>query len=203
MEKQLLDLRTKNNEDLKFFTKIPFVDLERTYITLCHALNSKYGVETSQTHAEDVIYNNIKKVCRLEVIRSMWIGNLNIDMFIPSIKSEADGDSNLTKRVFRGLALEIDGDIHNTQFKMKKDQHKYKALDSMSICLFVIENTDINHIVVKNMINNLNTLKRLDTRARKRLLRNIYIHTILSHKDLIKTSTFPRGKYILNLLGEF
>lgn len=193
-----MDFRKKDWNFRRSLCELEFFELERMYMLLCEFIQIEHFPKMTQTYAEDKIYSMILKSTKLEVHRSIWIGNMNVDLFIPSVKST----SSETGRGIRGLAIEIDGPIHDVAFKMKKDQKKYETLHSLSIATVCIENSDRNSETVRTLISSIKTLSRMDSRARKRLMRNIYIATFLAHKDVILKYDWPRGKACLKLLGE-
>ncbi|MBT3981254.1 MAG: hypothetical protein HOE90_07855 [Bacteriovoracaceae bacterium] len=163
--------------------KVSFQELEFAYDMLRLELYKLY--ERTQTRHEAKIVKEIRKHYSGEILTSFWIGNRNVDIFIPGVKGEApevnNADHFWSPRVFKGLAIEIDGEIHNTEFKMKKDNSKYRQLHKLDIALLTIENNDINLEGTRRMISQIPTLETLSFRPRKRLLRDVYIITLLSH----------------------
>lgn len=175
--------------------------LERCYLELVNVLNEKYRPELHKTYFEDILYKLIKGTSRLEIHRSFWIGKRNIDIFIPAVKASV-GSSNFNSSKFSGLAIEVDGGIHNENFKMKKDQSKLEFLHSLSICSIVVENQDVNHPLVKDLLQHLTEYRNKDFRSKQRLLRNIYLKTLISHKDLIQENKLNASIYLLKSIGE-
>lgn len=175
--------------------------LEHCYAELVQVLNKKYKPELQRTYFEDVLYKLIKGTTRLEIHRSFWIGRRNIDIFIPAVKA-----NKLTEKVqnfkFNGIAIEVDGGIHNEYFKMKKDQSKLEFLHSLSICSIIIENQDINHPLVKELLFHLSEYRNKDFRSKQRLLRNIYLKTLMAHKELIQEYKLNASISLLKSIGE-
>ena len=90
----------------------------------------------------------------------------------------------------RGLVIELDGVIHNLQFKMTKDQHRYDFLQSnLSIGITAIPNEEIKHNLVTKLATRVNSLNRLDHRARIRQRKHVYATTLISHCCLNELST--------------
>ncbi|MDD4976425.1 MAG: hypothetical protein PHY93_18855 [Bacteriovorax sp.] len=196
-----MDLRKESMVYRKHLNQISHKELKRAYLLLCELLESVHKSEMSRTASEDAVYNLIKQSTKLQVFRSFWIGKRNIDLFIPAIRANLNSGFT-SSQGFKGLAIEIDGKIHDRYFKMKKDENKYEMLKELSICTVTIENHDINNPIVINMIQNLAKIKKVDSRAKSRLLRNIYLKTITCNKSLIVEHKLPTSTCILRLLGE-
>lgn len=196
-----MDLRKTPNRYSSCTNDVELLELRTLYTVLCEFVSMEYFDPMIQTESEDRIYGLIKKNTKLEVLRSVWIGNMNIDLFIPSVRS-VPGMNNGNGRSLKGIAIEVDGCIHNKIFKMKKDNKKYETLHGLSIGTLSVENQDFKNETVQNLISNLKNLKKLDTRAKKRLMRNIYYTTLIAHKDVILKYDWPRGKSFLKLIGE-
>jgi hypothetical protein len=211
-----MDLRQK---DMTFKRKMRRLDryiLSLAYRELTEALNAKYPEQAKTTRTEDEFAILLRESTKLEFERSFWIGNLNLDFFFAAIRSSKHSDlerlseialspielDQISERTFTGMAIEIDGDIHNKYFKLMKDQNKYEVLHRLSISLVCIENQDLNHPTVTTLLESLSGFKRLDHRAKSRLLRNIYLFTIIRHKKLILTQSLPKCLSVLKHIGE-
>ncbi len=154
----------------------PYKTLERIHKLISKKLNTHYSYrcEIFRTHAEKIALAKIRKATKLKCFTSFWIGHRNIDIFFPQIGN--------------GLAIEIDGPIHNTQKVMKRDNSKFEILNSMGIEMVTIENQDLDHPIVNSLIQHLNKLDIKDTRSRRRVLTKIYLNTILAHFNKIDIS---------------
>lgn len=176
---------------LKFTEKMeksfPYNVVETAYLGLVKHLNEKYQSERCKTRHEDMINEMLQAHTKLKYFRSFWIRKRNVDFFIPSISGS---DKELSIKGYKGLAIEVDGGIHNSQAKMNKDNSKYQQLHRLQIALYTVENDDFKEIPFKQFIMRLRTQQRLDSRARKRVLRNVYLATLASHKD------FDFSKYL-------
>lgn len=196
-----MDLRKK---DMTFKRKIRELDsfiLAQAYKELSTALNLKYAAQTTRTPFEDQFVNLLKQSTKLKFYRSFWIQNFNIDVFIPAIKAEA-GTTLVASLGFKGMAIEIDGEIHQQYFKLKQDQTKYAALHELLICTAAIENQDINSHTVQSFLKDLSKMKRLDHRAKSRLMRNIYLLTIIRHSRFIVEQSLSKSISVLKHIGE-
>lgn len=173
----------------KFDCFLPYEQIERTYNALVQYLNKDLPKETTKTLKEDQVYGLIRKRTHMKVLRSIWIKKRNIDLFIPGLygASKVIGQTS-----FKGLAIEVDGDVHNLQSKMNKDNSKYGQLHDLGIALYTIENHDLYQPSFRTFLAHLPTLPQLDTRGRKRVMRNIYLATLAAHQK-----EFPLDQYLL------
>jgi hypothetical protein len=175
--------------------------IRRCYEDLALLLNDKFHPETQKTLFEDILFKVLKGVTKLEIHRSYWIGKRNIDLFIPAVR--ANFDSQFQKVTgFKGLAIEVNGKIHDQYSKMMRDEGKYDLLHSLSICTVVIENHDFNHPLVKEILQNMSKYRNPDFRSKQRLLRNIHLVTLKSHKELIVENKLSSCISLLKGLGE-
>lgn len=174
-----MDLRyLKLEEPLK--KSLPTQLIKESYLTLCRELEKQHPQENTRTLKELELEKAIKKRTAIKIHHSIWIGKRNIDLFIPSICSRSEPHS---KRNFRGLAIEVDGDFHNHSSKMNRYNNKYNLLHRLNISLYTIENCDLKHPNVQGFLDSLKTLPRLDCRGRERVMRNIYLITLAKHID--------------------
>ncbi len=126
--------------------------------------NKEKNLETTKTIHEIRAKKLIEQNFKFKFFTSFWIGNFNIDLFFPQLR----------------LAIEIDGDIHNQQAKMNKDNYKeYVLHQKFKIIILRLKNDE----VVTKLIPILEEIKSnpihlLSSKAKKRLMRNIYIFTI-------------------------
>lgn len=156
-----------------FYSIIPLKKLKEEYEILCRELNKN---ETSRTSAEFIFNKFLDKESKIKFEHSMWIGKRNIDFFTPSLK----GKNNF---IFYGVAFEIDGSIHNQEFKMGLDNSKQPMMNSLNILLKHVDNYDHKKESFKNDWKNLLKYPRTTTRERRRIYRNIYIYTILKNLE--------------------
>ena len=144
-------------------------ELQYKYLNITKYLNSKYRIETLRTTEETKFYKWISKGFKKYIYTSVWIGNHNVDIFIPKLK----------------LAIEIDGGIHNNEIKMRKDELKDKYLkDQFGIVTMHIDNKDIgprSSDIIK-LLSNKNSFVIKNTAS---LWRKIYIETLATHLDTI------------------
>lgn len=191
MEKKM-DLRNlKLKESLE--KNLPFNLIEKVYKKLCKQLNTKHQGEPARTLKEFQVYKILKKKTKVKILRSIWIKKRNIDLFIPCLRGE-----RVLQQLnsFKGLVIEVDGDIHNEYGKMKRDNSKYEQLDKLKIALYTIENKDLNEKTFQDLANSFNRLKRLDSRGRKRVLRNVYLATLYAHRSDFDLNKYFNGEQV-------
>jgi hypothetical protein len=154
--------------------------LEDVYRYISSELFSLHPMEPTQTAEEREVISIIKKETRLDFDTSIWIGRRNVDIIFYAIA----GIPNTPMRC-KGLIIEVDGTIHDRYLKMQRDNSKFSMVHDLSIGLTVIENKDLKNKTFISMIKGLKKCPRLDTRAKNRLKRSIYIKTILCNEKLV------------------
>jgi very-short-patch-repair endonuclease len=152
--------------------RISFKELKAKYEVLSDQLSKAYPQAISRTNCENKFYQDIRNHTKLKPLRSVWIGSFNFDFLFYQIQGGSKA---------RGLVIEIDGSIHNLQLKMSKDQVKYELLRLLGICITSVNNEDIiqKSSTIKKIIQDVGQLKRLETRERRRLLKSIYLITLM------------------------
>jgi len=189
-----VDLRKESKYFRSQLKKVSFKEIEKAYWDVVRFLDDKYEMESKQTFFEDILVGVLKSKTNKTIFRSFWIGNRNIDIFIPYVSLGIQSNS-------RGLAIEVDGEIHNSYRKMIRDESKSDLLHSLRLNVVVIENHDFNHPVVSNLLNNIVSFKGSDFRSRRRLLRNIYLKTLIMNKGHVYKQNIHRARGILEILG--
>jgi len=176
-------------------------DLKRYYDQVCEKLDKdekeKYR-QSSRTLKEEEVFKKIKESTKLSVLRSVWIGKRNVDFFIPYLS----GKKEYGIRGYTGLVIEVNGDYHYHYGKMKKDNAIYEDLHSLNIGLYILENANINQYHFRNLLNQLHRLPKIDYRAKCRLMRNLYLKTILDNEDLIERYELSEIKVFIQLFKE-
>lgn len=157
-------------------------DFKHSYDLICKELNRKYANEISRTPAEVRFARRMATQTKLQFYPQTWIGNMNIDSFVPALGRPKP--NHLRGYTFRGLGVEIDGSIHEREAKMKKDIFKMESLNDLGISLWRF--TD-EQVFTGRGIPSVSTIKKdfraLCSRARDRIWGRIYLLTILYHGD--------------------
>lgn len=160
--------------------------LRQEYGALQRALNRRFPECAVRTPAEQVISNAIGRVTNLQFFKSLWIVNRNVDLFCPAVgqlhSPIVKGEKIVRKPIMRGWVIEVDGSIHNYELKMRKDSAKIDLLATLGISVSTIENHDLERSI-RRLIEYLQQLPRLDSRARNRLWGKIYTATLAYHAD--------------------
>ena len=179
-----LDLNSFQRKSLKQLN----TTLSEAYKEISKALNMEYPEAIQKTNSEKLLYSQIIKHSKVEVLRSVWIGTYNYDLFFPYCscqfhKSFLNGQGN---DCFKGLIVEVDGGVHYQERKMKIDNSKYLLLHGLNIGSLSIHNEDIykKKSTVKEALLEVLKLNNLDFRAKQRLMRDIYLTTVFKNKAL-------------------
>lgn len=172
--------------------------LKLAYEDICRLLNKTHKKQVTVTKFEEELLREIKLHTKLTVHKSHWIGNMNIDLFFPSIKGSG---LVFNGAAFNGVGIEVNGEIHEQYIPMIKDNFKYCVLEDMGIMIFVIENCDLNSVTVQNIIKDLKNFKKVNSRTKQRLMSKIYLKTIVEHKRLIFKHKLKLPMIVLKALG--
>lgn len=193
-----MDLRKESLHFRNQLKKLKQEELSNAYWALVEFLNYEHRLETSQTIFENILYGVMESITLMNIHRSIWIGKRNFDFFIPSICGNKR--INGKNKFFNGMVIEVDGGIHNEEFKMKQDESKYEQVHRLDIATFVILNNSISDPQVNSFLKSLPYSNKSDSRTKKRLWRNIYLVTLLSHKHLILEENITPSRRIIEVL---
>jgi len=120
--------------------------------------------ETRRTGYEIKFEKKLRQSCKLEILDSFLILNHCLDFFIPSL----------------GYGIEIDGGIHNAEFKQKKDNLRDTNLGGLKIPTMVLNNEDLDY-ALPSLILSIRKGNRKSHYQKSRLLRDIYLSTLIHH----------------------
>lgn len=163
--------------------------LKEAYVELVRELSKdERNKEMIVTDWEKKLRTMIKEYSRLEFITSCWIGNMNVDVFIPSLRF---GE-------YQGLAIEVNGSYHNTRVQMKKDEYREIVLNEMRVYVLSVENTDIDNGKARKIVEYFLGWERLDSKAKRRLERKVYLKTILDHRKRITEKNLKLASIVLD-----
>ena len=143
---------------------------------LQNRLQNMFPQASSPTFFENEFFRKLKSSTSLEVLQSTWIGNGCVDIFIPGVAGEPGAS-----RQMRGLVLEVDGPVHDQESKMRRDEHKRDQLAELRIGTMSLRNESLRHEASLLLVRKIRWMPRLDTRARRRLWRDIYLFTLVLH----------------------
>lgn len=160
----------KNKKAQIFFQPFLSLDLltqkklENIYWECVKRLSSLRHIETIPTESERACFKLIRKKTKLKIYKSFWVKNFCLDFFIPRIQT----------------AIEVDGNIHFNEIKMKKDNYKEKYLQSLNISVWRIQNQEVRFFI-SSVAPFMNSEIRKGSKAVKRTMKNIFIETIAYH----------------------
>ena len=165
-------------------------DLELAYLSLSRVLSQRNAREMVRTKAEIDILRSLNLWSNLHIEKSFWIGKRCIDLFVPYVTG------GIGDRRQRGLAIEVDGDVHFCESKMRRDQAKYELLHRLRIGTIILRNEDFRESSSRLRLfsTEISELPRLDFRAKKRLMRDIFIQTLLANEDVLQEERLTLGK---------
>lgn len=164
-----------------------FADLKEAYCK--YSSSRRSSMECYRTPAERAFLMRVQSASKKAVHTSLWIGAHCTDLFVPNVRSQTNGH-----QVMRGLAIEIDGDAHNHEEKMRKDELKLMTLSMIGIGVLSVPNNEFGEKTVQHILGNLNRLRPLDSRDRRRLWTRIYALTLAIHlSDKQFSSIFNGG----------
>ena len=89
-----------------------------------------------------------------------------------------------------GLVIEIDGPVHNYEGKMKRDNSKFNGAHFLNIATLCIENEDLKCFQIKSFLEGLSSVPLLDSREKSRLLKKVYLITILKNSTEEELESF-------------
>ena len=127
--------------------------------------------EPTATFSEIQFYQIIASITKMRFMSSVWIGQRNVDILFPQLK---------TPNGKAGIAIEVNGDIHERIFKMSKDNHLREILAMLGILTLTVENHSLTNQTTKNLITSLKGLKRISSREEKRFIRGIALFTVMT-----------------------
>lgn len=140
--------------------------LKNIYWKLVKKLNAGPLAKNSYpTPSENKCADTLRRYSKIKFYQSFWIGNHCLDFYLPSFK----------------LVIEVDGRVHYGEGKNKKDNYTEKELqNSFKIFVSRFDNGDISRLR-ETILNLIDNNKKFNSKAIKRLYRDIFIHTLACH----------------------
>lgn len=166
--------------------------LKGDYEKICSLIGVGRHLEMLRTPAEDKFLKLFKSQWRIQLYPQVWIGNLCVDWFTPALGERVD--RNRRRSRFKGVAIEIDGSVHNQTSKMKIDSFKEQSLTKLGIGLWRFSNEQVfKNEGLPSRLTLGSDYARLCSQDRKRLWSRIQLLTIIYHgTDELLMSYFPR-----------
>jgi len=156
------------------------------YKSLCQGLNTRF--EVIKTKAELEFREKLRAETRMKILESFWIGPFCVDFFFPQIVSQRFFGSREVRT--QGLIVEVDGGIHSSEPKMKKDQYRLFEFSQERIALCSILNEEMNEKTVRTIFEDLRINICPDSRRRKLLMTRIHVWTLMSHFEEMHLEKF-------------
>lgn len=148
--------------------------LQERYEAIRDKLNITYAKVTERTSAEQIFESKIRLLSKSQLYSSVWIGNKNIDLFLPTVA----GYRHARGRRFTGAAIEVDGDVHSLWAKIYKDNDKEELLSWLGITTLRIQNIRVKSKQSLEPYITSFHFRPADTRANRRMWLKIYLVTI-------------------------
>lgn len=173
-------------------------ELKSAYVIASGIATSLHPEVSGRTPSEKYTNLKIQEVTKQTYWRSTWIGPHCFDFFFPYICGRPKNpNQELPLKKFcrgRGLVLEVDGSVHDTQQKMNKDEGKGEYLKRLGIMHSSVRNLEIDRYSLFATLQSYKHLPLLSSRCRARLLRKIYLETICQWLENDQFETLFRGK---------
>lgn len=173
-------------------SKLNWIELDLQVREITQNLGKKFPLTSISTKSERILEQRLQ-LLNLKFERHIWIGNHCVDFFL----SNFGGSAVCGNRKMFGLAIEVNGSVHDHQLKMFKDETLGNYLQELSIGVFTIENSDVSSFrTLKNLSILTDPKFRLDSRACQRVERRLNLESVLHHStDLQMLNLFegPAG----------
>lgn len=147
-------------------------ELRLLYEQVTLTLGRKFYFIKIRTRFELQFHFLLKGLSRVGCRPCYWIGKNCVDLYLPRYN----------------LIIEIDGWIHDGFVKMLKDEHRDELFKQLKLMVVHVANRNVRKFSNELLIGlKTGQLKKVDSRALNRRMRSIYIETIISNKELIRT----------------
>lgn len=144
------------------FKRIEAGQLKSLYLQLVRNLNQRHLMETKQTMSEKGL-EKFLKAKRVRFLKSVWIGRHNVDFYLPNYR----------------LVIEVNGGVHDLEFKMKKDNYRDMVLmEKLGLYSMEVMNDDVLAIGIKLSRFLSEKKNRINSNIVKNNWRRIYIETL-------------------------
>jgi len=140
--------------------------------------------------------HRLKKESKFKYSRQTVVGPYFLDFFLPGVAIKKDEFAKgLTAK---GIVFEIDGNIHEKEFKQKKDFYKDQCLGLLEIFVVRVQNHQAADYRVSKLLKD-KKLNNLDSRSRINLMERISLITLLyfAQKQQLISLFRPKSQKIL------
>ncbi len=156
----------------------PSPEALKTYYKQAAAeLSEKYPKAIERTWQEDAVRRALKELGTNFVLASAWLGRNNIDLLLPGLTALSRGSNHSGVR-FTGVAIEVDGGVHDFTPKALGDFTKDNLLSFIGILPHRIRNEHIHQKTILNALSEMCIYSAMDSRAKRRMWTRIHLTTI-------------------------
>jgi|GEM_PF-1867176 len=151
--------------------------LKDYYEHVAKVLSEHYQKATERTWSEEKVKKGLKEIGSHFVLTSAWIGRKNIDLLLPGLAGLTRGSKGPGIR-FSGVAIEVDGGVHDFTPKLLGDFEKDNLLSFIGILPVRIRNEQIHQKNILDALREMSVYSVIDSRAKERMWKRIYLTTI-------------------------
>ena len=143
---------------------ISFDEIKKRYTEVRLNAEKEHRKLFTKTEKEKEVLRMLKTYSRMRIDTAVFLSRTSIDLYIHAL----------------GIIIEVDGDFHDKEGKMIRDNHKIKITQQLGIKFLSIRNEDIKSITVQNLIKDicLNT-QPLNSIKRREVYLSFMIYTLL------------------------
>lgn len=153
------------------------IDLKSYYQAAVAKLSQNGKRAMERTVSEEIVRRTLKEMGSSYIVTSAWIGRKNIDLLLPGLTGLTRGSRGRGIR-FTGVAIEVDGRIHDFTPKFFGDFAKDNFLSLIGILPVRIRNEHIGQRSVLEALREVSAYSAMDSRAKRRMWKRIYLTTI-------------------------
>lgn len=152
-------------------------DLKAHYQVITADLSIRGKRAMERTVSEEIVRSTLKEMGSNFILTSAWIGRKNIDLLLPGLTGVTRGQGGRGIR-FTGVAIEVDGAVHDFTPKFLGDFAKDNFLSLIGILPVRIRNEDTRKKSVLDALREMSAYSAMDSRAKRRMWKRIYLTTI-------------------------
>lgn len=172
------------NPDL-FSSVFRFDEIKREYYRISNEQQVKNKLIYYKTTKEIAFKKILKERTRMKTDATVLFGNSTFDLYVHAL----------------GIAIEIDGDVHDHEAKMIKDEIKINTCSLLGIKLMSISNKDIKSKTIKSFLDQITTLPTLNSIKRREIFLGVMIYGIMVHNPKFIENYFGVNMNQLDLIA--
>ncbi|MBV2168581.1 MAG: hypothetical protein KUL82_07730 [Bdellovibrio sp.] len=152
-------------------------DLKNHYQVIVADLSHSGKKAMERTGSEEIVRRTLKEMGSNFILTSAWIGRKNVDLLLPGLTGLTRGQEGRGIR-FTGVAIEVDGAVHDFTPKFLGDFAKDNFLSLIGILPVRIRNEETRRKNVLDALREMSVYSAMDSRAKRRMWKRIYLTTI-------------------------